>query len=377
MTIEFDDHNMLNTLIKHHRSLHKIPEVGDQLFKTRDYIMNVIGNMDCEFTTVVNTGICAFFNKGKKYTIAYRSDMDGLAISETNTHGFVSEHPGKMHGCGHDAHMSMLLGFSEYVDNTNDLPYNILLIFQPAEETTGGAQRISESGIFDKYNVIRTFGIHLWPNIPKGQLSTKSGPLMPKSSQINIEIQGKSTHAATSHKGIDALYIATKYIMDIYKMQENDTPTNERTLLKICQFNSGSARNVIAGKASLVGTMRAFKLETFDFMETRLHEIAKEYENKYNCKFKIHCSEGYLPVINDADLYKTIKPHLSKLECYKELPNAIMISEDFSYYGTKSSSVFMLLGTGTKIPLHSNNFDFDEEILLAGYKYYKMLATIN
>jgi len=377
MAVEFDDHDMLETLIKHHRSLHRIPEIGDQLFETRNYIMNAMDGMACEFTTVVNTGICAFFNKGKEFTIAYRSDMDGLTIPETNTHRFVSRHPGKMHGCGHDAHMSMLLGFAEYVDHTKNMPYNVLLIFQPAEETTGGARPITESGIFEKYKVIRTFGLHLWPNIPKGQLSTKGGPLMPKSSEINIEIKGKSTHAATSHKGIDALYIATQYITDIYKMQETETPADERTLLKICRLNSGSARNVIAGKASLVGTMRAFKLETFDFMEERLNDIAREYEKRYGCQISVHCSDGYLPVINDTALYKTIKPYLDKISYYKELPEAVMISEDFSYYVTKAPAVFTLLGTGTKIPRHSNNFDFEEEILLAGYEYYKLLAHIN
>ncbi|QHI71858.1 M20 metallopeptidase family protein [Aminipila terrae] len=377
MAVEFSDQDMLNTLIKHHRSLHKIPEIGDQLFETREYIMSVIGDMNCEFTSVVNTGICAFFDKGKEFTIAYRSDMDGLTIPETNTHRFVSEHPGKMHGCGHDAHMSILLGLAEYINHTNDLPYNVLLIFQPAEETTGGARPITESGIFEKYKVIRTFGLHLWPSIPKGQLSTKGGPLMPKSSEVSIEIKGKSTHAATSHKGIDALYIATQYISDIYQMQETETPADERTLLKICRLNSGTARNVIAGRASLLGTMRAFKLETFDFMESRLQEIARSYENKYGCQIKVHCSDGYLPVVNDMKLYQTIKPHLENLESYHELPEAVMISEDFSYYGTKAPAIFTLLGTGTKIPLHSNNFDFDEDILLAGYNYFKLLAHIN
>ncbi|MFV0518065.1 MAG: M20 family metallopeptidase [Aminipila sp.] len=373
---EFNDNNMLDTLVKHHRRLHRIPEIGDQLFETRDYIMSVMGNMDCEFTSVVNTGVCAFFNKGKEFTIAYRSDMDGLTMPEKNTHNFISEKPGQMHGCGHDGHMSMLLGFAEYVNNTNDFPYNILLIFQPAEETTGGARDIVSSSIFEKYKVIRTFGIHLWPNIPKGQLSTKSGALMPKSAEINIEIKGKSTHAATYYKGIDALQIATKYILDIYKMQETESPSDERTLLKICKMRSGSARNVIAGNAHLVGTMRAFKLETFDFMEQRLNEIAKHYEMLYGCKIIVHCSYGYLPVINDSELYNKIKPHLETLSFYKELEEPIMISEDFSYYGTKSPAVFALLGTGTNIPLHSNNFDFDEEILLSGYKYYKLLSHI-
>lgn len=372
----FNDSYMLNTLINHHRSLHQIPEIGDQLFETHDYIMSIIGNMHCEFTTVVNTGICAFFNKDKPFTVAYRSDMDGLTIAEKNIHTFVSKNSGQMHGCGHDAHMSMLLGFAEYVNNTPDMPYNVLLIFQPAEETTGGARDIVNTDLFEKYKVIRTFGLHLWPNIPKGQLSTKGGALMPKSAEINIDIKGKSTHAATSHEGIDALYIASQYILDIYKMQEVESPPGERTLLKICKIRSGSARNVIAGQASLVGTMRAFKLDTFDFMEKRLNEIAKSYENEYGCQITVHCSYGYLPVINDEELYERIKPHLETLSYFKELPEAIMISEDFSYYGTKAPAVFTLLGTGTNIPLHSNNFDFNEDILLSGYEYYKLISQI-
>ncbi|QIB68472.1 N-acetyldiaminopimelate deacetylase [Aminipila butyrica] len=377
MTTPFNDQEMLTTLIRHHRTLHQIPEIGDQLFETQEYIMSIIGHMDCEFTTVVNTGICAFFDKGREETVAYRSDMDGLTMPEVNTHRFVSQHPGKMHGCGHDAHMSMLLGFAEYVHRTPDLPYNVLLIFQPAEETTGGARPITQSGIFEKYQVIRTFGLHLWPNLPKGQIATKGGPMMPKSSEISIEIKGKSTHAATAHKGIDALYLATQYIADIYRMQAEEIPADQRTLLKICRLNSGTARNVIAGRASLLGTMRAFKLETFDFMEMRLKAIAGEYEERYGCKISVHCSDGYLPVVNDKELYQLIKPQLNDLSYYQELPEAVMISEDFSYYGTKAPSVFALLGTGAKIPLHSNNFDFDEEILLSGYNYFKLLSHIS
>ena len=371
-----DDAQVLETMRNHHRNLHKIPEIGDQLFKTRDYIMEHMEHMNCEFTTVVTTGICAFFDKGKETTVAYRSDMDGLVMKEIAESEYKSQHEGKMHGCGHDGHMAMLLAFADYVNDTEDLPHNVLLVFQPAEETIGGAQKIVESGIYEQYNVIRTFGVHLWPALPMGTLASRGGALMPKSSEVSIEIMGKSTHAATSYKGIDALYIATQYIADIYKMQETEIAPEERTLLKICKFNSGTARNVISGHTSLLGTMRAFSLDTFDFMEKRLKEIAEDYNKKYGCKIKVHCTEGYLPVINDMDLYEHIKPHFTSLEKYTELPSPVMISEDFSYYGTRSASVFALLGTGKSIPLHSANFDFDEDTLLAGYKYYKMLAHV-
>lgn len=373
---ELTDINVRKMLEKHHRALHQIPEVGDQLYETREYLMSVLSGMNCEFTTVVNTGICAYFHKGRKETTAYRSDMDGLVLTEDTGLPYSSRHEGRMHGCGHDAHMSMLLAFAEYVNAKDDMPYNVLLIFQPAEETIGGAQKIVESGIFEKYNVVRTFGIHMWPALPMGTLATKAGALMPKSSEVTVKVVGKSTHAATSYKGIDAIMITTQYIQDIYRMQEEETPKEERTLLKICKFEGGTARNVICGEVNLLGTMRAFSLETFDFMERRLKEIAKTYEDRYGCSIKVHCTEGYLPVINSQELFDTIKPTLEGLENFTELTSPVMISEDFSYYGTKSQAVFTFLGTGASVPLHSVNFVFDENTLLYGYKYYVALSGV-
>ncbi|MBN7773644.1 M20 metallopeptidase family protein [Clostridium aminobutyricum] len=367
---------ILDILTTHRRALHLIPEIDIYLPKTRDYIMNIIGKMNCEITTVVHTGLCAFFDKGKPSTVAFRSDMDALKVTEANTHDFVSTHPGQMHACGHDGHMSILLAFAEYVNCTEDFPHNILLIFQPAEETTGGAKEIAESGIFEKYHVIRTFGIHLWPPLAKGQLSTKPGALMAKSSELTIEIEGKSAHAATAHEGIDALYIAAQYLLDIYKMQVTEIPVEEKTLLKLCKMTSGTVRNAIAAQASLLGTMRAFNMHTFDFMAKRLNEIANAYEKEYGCKIDVDITEGYLPVINDAELYQTIQPYLEQLENYQELSEPVMISEDFSFYGTKAPSVFMFLGTGRDLALHSDHFDFDEEILLAGYQFYQTVASI-
>ncbi len=376
MSSKIDDLYIKNRMISHHHALHQIPEIGEDLPETRNYILEVMKDMKCEFTTVITTGVCAFFHKGKDKTIAFRSDMDGLAVEEKTGFSFSSRHEGKMHACGHDGHMSILLAFAEYVNQTDDLPYNILLIFQPAEETLGGARRIVETGIFEKYGVIRTFGLHMWPTVPMGCIATKAGALMPKSSELSVEIKGLSTHAATSYKGVDSLYIATQYIHDITRMQETEIPNGERTLLKICKFQSGTARNVISGHTSLLGTMRAFSLETFDFMERRLKEIAQEYDKKYGCKITVSCTEGYLPVINDKKLYDLIKPKLENMDNFKELPSPVMISEDFSYYGTHSAAVFALLGTGKSIPLHAQNFDFEDETMLAGYKYYVKLAHI-
>ena len=138
------------SLVKHRRNLHKIPEIGRELPETREYLISVLQELGCTMTFLCDTGICAYFDKGQQETIGFRADMDALPLDEVNKCEYRSTHPGKMHACGHDGHMSMVLTLGEYVNNIDELKYTVLLIFQPAEETLGGAEEICQSGILDK-----------------------------------------------------------------------------------------------------------------------------------------------------------------------------------------------------------------------------------
>lgn len=369
--------NILHQLTLHRRELHKIPELSRHLPKTKAYIKSVLEDLDCLVVDVMESGVCAYFDRGKETTTAFRADMDALPVTEVNTHDFVSEHQGNMHACGHDGHMAMVLTLAQYVNTQPELPRNVLCIFQPAEETTGGAKEICETGILKQYQVDRIYGSHLWPFLDAGKIASKPGPMMPRSSEITIEIAGRSSHATAPENGIDALFIGCEYIRQIYdthkKQMKPDPAPEERTIMQICKMESGIARNVISEHSSLLGTMRAFSEEDFSRLVVILEDTAKTLSREYGCGIEAFHSEGYPPVYNDPDLYAKILPLLQQKTDYEEMELPAMISEDYSFYGLHVPSVFFFVGTGTGIALHSNNFDFDESSLLSGVQLYQTL----
>ena len=380
-------------LREHRRSLHMIPELDRELPETKAYLLSVLEKLDCQLTFLCGDGICAYFDKGKDTTYGFRADMDGLPLQEVNECDYRSTHDDKMHACGHDGHMSMVLTLGEYVNETDDLPYNVLLIFQPAEETLGGAEEICKSGVFEKYNVARIFGIHMWPFAEAGKIVSRPGALMPKSAEINIDIYGKASHGTAPYEGLDALYIGADYVKKVYEKHTHilgavprfadgvgdlaRAPQNrpeDKTIIHIGKMVSGYARNVVSDYTHLLGTVRAFSEENFDMLISLLRSTLDEEAAEYGCRVEFSNSDGYPPVINEAGLYSEIEPVLDSLTGgYEELPEPLMISEDFSFYGLYVPSAFFLLGTGTGIPLHSVNFDFDEEVLMSGFELYTKL----
>lgn len=373
--------NSLEQITTFRRDLHKIPEISRDLPKTKAYILSVLESMDCEITEVMESGLCAYFDRGRAVTTAYRADMDALPVKEICCHNYVSQHPGKMHACGHDGHMAMCLAMAKYVDAHKELPCNVLIIFQPAEETTGGAREICKTDILSRYNVDRIFSTHMWPHAPAGSISSCPGAMMPRSTELAIEINGKTSHATNPEGGIDALYIAVRYIQEIYarkKREERPDPApDQRTIIQICKFESGTARNIISGRTDLLGTMRAFSDEDFQWLLDIVYGVAEELSSEYDCQIKVSHTEGYPPVINNEELYKSIAPALaSALDNYIEMPEPAMISEDYSFYGLYVPSVFFYVGTGTGIALHSADFDFDEAVLLQGVELYKTLLWL-
>ena len=363
--------NHIEEMTAHRRALHMIPELDRDLPETRKYILEVLKGLDCEVAQPEG-GICAYFDRGREGTVAFRADMDALPIQEKNTCDYRSIHDKKMHACGHDGHMALLLGTAQYVDGREDLTCNVLCIFQPAEETTGGAKAMCEAGILEKYRVCRVFGAHMWPFLPEGKVASIPGPMMPGSSEINVEIEGKAAHATDPSKGIDALHTACTYIDTIYR--ELGSATYEyRTVMKICRMESGTARNILSAHSSLKGTMRAFSDEDFNKELGILESVAADLAEKSGCKIDVAHSEGYPVVVNDERLYDELRPVFEELPFYEEMDRPIMISEDYSFYGKYAPSVFFLIGTGTGIPLHNDRFDFDEKVLGSGLELYKRL----
>lgn len=361
-------------LKKYRRDLHKIPELDRDLFETKAYILKVLSPYSCTITEHCKTGLCAFFDKGADKTAAFRTDMDALPIKEVSDCPYRSGFKGRMHACGHDGHMAMVLALADYV-NEHDLPYNILLVFQPSEETIGGAKEICESGIFQKYHTRFIFGIHLWPFAAPGEILTKPGVFMSRYSKMTIDVSGKSVHATDPKRGINALLAACSFVDRIYeghKAMEAEAKTmEENTILCVGKIESGTTFNIISDKTYMEGTIRAFDEERFRRVQDMVENTARQITEKTKATFSIAYSEGYPVVRNHEGLYEKIRKSLQ----LTELKEPLLISEDFAFYGEEAPSILFLLGTGTGIPLHSNNFDFDETILSEGLNLYITLIN--
>ncbi len=360
----------MNDVQKMRRDLHQIPELDRELPKTLKYIKEILKPLRCKLHIPTPGALIAYFHFDQSDTLAYRSDMDALPIIERNQVSYISHHPGRMHACGHDGHMAMLLKFAQYVNQLTFCPHNVLLIFQPAEETDGGAKSIVASGVLNQYHVKAIFGFHLWPNLSAGVIATKPGSLMAQSGEVTIDIRGKAAHITNAQNGRDALNAAMMmyHFCDQMKFQISDP-----YLLSFGYMESGNARNVISDHARLLGTMRTFAQTTHHDIKKRLLAIGNLVQQRTGCEVKIHISDGYPTVYNDPELFAQCQKCLPHLQVLKQ-PN--LLSEDFAFYGKAAPSLFMYLGTGNDIPLHADTFDFDDSLLINGVQAYIALLNL-
>jgi hippurate hydrolase len=378
---------MLDRLTEHRRNLHRIPELGFDLPKTRAYVQAVLSTLPCDIIPAGRTGLCAYFDAGKLDTTAFRADMDALPITEENDCDYVSTHAGRMHACGHDGHTAILLGFAEEISRrVAALPRNVLLLFQAAEETTGGAREIRDAGVFEKYNVSKVFGLHLWPGYEKGAVVCRKGALMAKACIFRIDLFGKSVHAAAAKKGSDALSAGARFVTEVYNPERGVLPDPAAGLLKFCMFESGTATNVISGHTVLQGTIRCFDDDDFRRMSEGLRAVAADVEREFGCRAETELIEGCPAVHNDPDLFDRFKNVMCGRACarlpegddgapflFTEPAAPTMTSEDFSVYMQDTPGIFFHLGLGRNAPLHSSGFDFDESVLPFGVKAFLRL----
>ena len=356
-------------IIQNRRALHQIPELDRQLPLTIAYLTGELEGLGCTLFSPIDGSLCAWFDFGAEKAIAFRADMDALPIEEKTGAAFASRHPGRMHACGHDGHMAILLELARRLSKRKRLQQNILLVFQPAEEATGGAKPICDTGIFAEYNVEAIFGLHLWPGLPKGKIFSRPGEMMSRSAELDVDIFGKSAHIGRSWEGIDATEAACVFLQRAYEL-ERSVPSHIRRLLKFGKLQSGTVRNALSAHARMEGGLRAFSDEVFFGLRDRLLEIAKEVEQQFGCTVKVHTSNGYPAIDNPRWLHDRV----AAIAPFENLPEPSMTTEDFSWYQRSLPGMFFFLGLGENPALHADNFDFDESVLPQGADFFEQLA---
>ena len=370
--------NMVEELRQIRRDLHKIPELGLKEYKTSAYIREKLEGFGItELETWLETGVVAVIRgKGKGQAVAFRADMDALPVTEQTGCDFTSEHVGCMHACGHDGHVTVLLGFAKYLqEHKDELENDVVLIFQPAEEGPGGAQLLVDAGLFEKHPVRCIIGCHIFPQVPQGKVACRKGAMMARNGEVDVHIYGESAHGAQPQLGHDAVLAAGAVITGLHTILSRNVSPLDSGVLTFGAIHGGEACNIIAKEVKLEGTMRAFSDEAYETMTKRVQEVASGIAAGYGCKGEAVFRHMYRVVDNDSKLVELLQEVAG--DNYEETP-PYMLAEDFSLYLQKVPGMFFFLGSGNEEKgyihsLHSAQFQFDEEILALGVETYAKL----
>lgn len=366
--------NMKDDLKNIRRDLHKIPEIGLKEWKTAEYIEEKLKSFGIQnVQRVLDTGIIAVV-KGvnSNNSICFRADMDALSIEETPKE-YASCHKGVMHACGHDGHMAIVLGMAKYLANmTEKPPVDVVLLFQPAEEGPGGAKLILETGILNKLNVKYIIGCHIFPTFEQGTISCRAGAMMARNGEVYIDIKGKSAHGAMPHLGADAILATSAVMSAIHTVMARNISPLDGGVLTFGTIHGGDACNIIPESVRVEGTMRAFSDDVFYKMEERLKEIVHNIPIGFGCSGNVECKPFYRVVNNNEHLVDILKDVCGNKY---QTTEPFMLAEDFSFYQQEFDGLFFFLGSKNTeknlvAPLHSQDFDFDEEILINGVKVF-------
>ncbi len=366
MKIENRVNEIFEDMVDVRRHLHKHPELSNEEYKTQEFIMNFLKDLDIECFPCANTGVVATFGKIKP-CIGIRADIDALPIQEINDINYKSTKPGVMHACGHDVHTTILLGTAKILkEMENQLQNSVKLLFQPAEETTGGALPMIQEGVLEGVDYV--IGLHVMPYLEVGQIEIKHGQLNAASNGIHIKIKGQSGHGAYPEKGVDSIMVSANLLTALQTIVSRNTSPLDSTVLSFGTIQGGQKANIICDEVNLKGTLRTLTPESRAYSLKRIEEITKHVCIAHQADYEINIEEGYEPLINDNDLVDYIKKTLENDFdiVHKDKPSLGV--EDFSYFSNRVKGAFYHLGCSNhrSNSLHQNDFDVDENCIKSG-----------
>lgn len=379
--------DMTNTLkeqlINIRRTLHSIPEIGLKEYKTSEFIIKELEKLGLEIKTNIHqTGIVALL-KGKYpgKTILFRCDMDGLNIFEENEFYYKSKNIGTMHACGHDVHMTWVLGAAIILSKYKDkLKGNIKFLFQPAEENPGGAKEMIEQGVLENPTVDFCFGAHVYPDLKIGKIGYREKEITSFPDFFKIKIVGKGGHGSMPHKANNPIPIGHNIYMSIEKDIHKKINPFEPLVISTCIFKSGTSRAIIPESVEIEGTVRSFNKDVRNIVRTEMENIVKTMSTLNDMKYEFSYSSACIPIFNDPELTKTIVNTLKNYN-FEYMTEPFLGGEDFAFFSHKVPSTFFFIGSSnenplTKNPLHHPKFNIDEDVIFEGINLYCDLALM-
>ncbi len=364
------------------RDIHAHPELAFNENRTADIVARELERYGLVVHRgIAKTGVVGVLRAGtSSRMVGLRADMDALPLCELNEFPHHSKHQGKMHACGHDGHTAMLLGAARYLADNPDFDGIAVFIFQPAEESEGGAAVMIEDGLFERFPVEAVFGLHNWPGIPVGEMMAMPGPVMAGTCAFEISVRGHGCHAAMPHQGIDAIVTGSQLVQALQTVVSRTLHPCESAVVSVTQFHAGEAWNIIPEEVILRGTIRTFKPEIQEAVERAIERLCSGIAAANGAQINVHFDHRYPPTVNSPAEAKFCQQVAAEVFGADKVLTDILPSmgaEDFAYMLNEKPGCYVWLGNGPGTggcTLHNPHYDFNDELLTLGASYWVNLV---
>jgi len=394
-TLRDEAHDLLGEMVQLRRTLHRWPEVGNDLPITRETVLAALEGLPLDLTLHETTsGIAAVLEGGKPGpTVLLRGDMDALPMPEDTGLDFSSKTDGQMHACGHDTHTAMLVGAAKLLSARRaDIPGRVLFMFQPGEEGYAGARFMLDEGLLDvgpradgtASPVTGAFALHITSSMPTGWVSTRQGSIMASADRLVITVTGRGGHASEPHRALDPIPVACEIVQALQTMITRSIDVFDPSVVTVARISAGTTNNVIPETAEIEGTIRAVSERTRAKVHAGIQRVAEGVAAAHDAGVVVEIIPGY-PVTVNSDTFATFATDVAGevvgADHVRRLPNPVMGAEDFSYVLNQLPGAMMFLGgtpdgkdPATAAPNHSNRVVFDESAMINGTAIYAAMA---
>jgi amidohydrolase len=371
------------------RDIHAHPELCFEEVRTADLIAQALTDWGIPIHRGLGkTGVVGIVKNGSSSrAVGLRADMDALPMTEHNHFPHRSQHHGKMHACGHDGHVAMLLAAAKHLSRHRNFDGTVYLVFQPAEEGGGGAREMIKDGLFEKFPMEAIFGAHNWPGMPVGAFGVNPGAMMASSNEFTITIRGKGSHAALPHLGVDPVPIAAQMVMAFQTIITRNRKPIDPGVISVTMIHAGEALNVVPDSAQIRGTVRTFSIEVLDMIEQRMQQVAEHTCAAFGARCEFSFRRNYPPTVNHAAETEFIQGVLSQVVGADQvLPfEPTMGAEDFSFFLQAKPGCYFMIGNGDGLHregghglgpcmLHNPSYDFNDELIPLGATAWVRIA---
>ncbi len=367
---------------RHH--LHAHPEPGFEERQTAEFVAGTLAALGLEVARGIGgTGVVGTLRLGRgQRAIGFRADMDALAIHERTGHPYASQVPGRMHACGHDGHMAMLLGAASLLSRAQDLDGTIHFVFQPAEEHGRGAKAMIADGLFTRFPMEQIYAVHSMPGIPAGRFATRPGGIMASEDNFVIKVHGRGAHAARPHMAIDPIVVGAEIVLALQTIVARNVDPTEQAVVSVTEFLTDGTRNVIPGSAVLKGDTRSYTPEVQGLLQDRMAALVAGICAAHGARHEFDYSFEFEPTLNAPQCVTTAVQAAEEVAGKASVDGncpPVLASEDFGAFLAMVPGCYLFLGSGLQgepggTPLHSSDFDFNDSLLLPGARYFATIA---